>query len=413
MRLGSLSRLAPSDRNERVLAGATFVNAAGGGLYMSVGAIYLVRSAGLTPAQVGLGLTIAGIVGLSAGVVIGDQADRRGAREIVIASMLVEALATAGLIFVHDTVTLATAAGVAALGKGGSSSGRGAMIGLLAASGGGGRLRAYLRSITNLAIAIGSIGGGAALAIDTRTGYVAVILGDVVTFLLAAALYLRLPRLAATRVRNAGERRWVALRDRPFLAFTALSSITHLQYGVMVLVLPLWITLHTQAPRWSAALLFLLAAVGVSALQVPAARGLAGAASAARMVRRSGLVFVAAWAVIALSARPPAFAAFLLLLVGVTIHTLGEVWQAAATFELSYDMARPEAQGQYQGVFGLAMGLSDSFGPVILVGLCLTWGAPGWIALGLLVAAASALVAPVERHRRRGADAAKRRIVEA
>jgi hypothetical protein len=47
---------------------------------MTGSAVFVTRSVGLSAAQVGLGLTIAGAVGLGAGVPAGRAADRRGAR---------------------------------------------------------------------------------------------------------------------------------------------------------------------------------------------------------------------------------------------------------------------------------------------------------------------------------------------
>ena len=62
------------------MAVATFVNTIGNGMYMTVMVMYFTRSVGLPASQVGLGLTIAGLFGLAAGVPVGHLADRRRAR---------------------------------------------------------------------------------------------------------------------------------------------------------------------------------------------------------------------------------------------------------------------------------------------------------------------------------------------
>jgi MFS family permease len=389
----------PSDPEERLLAVMTIVNMVGTGLYMATAALYLTRSAGLSPSQVGLGLTLAGVLGLGAGVVIGDQADRRGAREVVIASMLLEAVATCGLIAVDGVISLALIGGVAAIGGAGSSSGRGALIGLIAGQEGGAHLRSYLRAVTNLGVAIGTLGAAVVLALDTRGAYVALLLVDALTFVAAAALVARLPRRPPTRTVKAepDERRWLALRDAPYLALTVAASVITLQYYVLEVAVPLWITLHTSAPRWLAAILFLMAALLVAALQVPATRSIDGPRAAARLLVWAGPLFLLAWTLIAEASGRPAGVAVALLVVAILFHSLAEVWQAAATFELSFALARPEAQGQYQGVFGLSMGICEAFAPVLLVALCITWGRPGWIVLGVVVTAAGLVCARIER----------------
>jgi hypothetical protein len=238
------------------------------------------------------------------------------------------------------------------------------------------------------------------LALDTRAGYVGMLVADALSFVLAAAVVARLPRRDPTRVAAdapVDDKRWLALRDKPYLALTLCAAVASLQYEVPIVVLPLWITLHTQAPRWSAAVLFLIAALLVAALQVPATRAIDGSRSAARKVLQSGPVFVVAWALIALSAGATAGVALTVLVVAIAIHSLAEVWQAGGMFELSFALARPEAQGQYQGVFGLSMGITEAVGPVLLIGLCITWGQPGWLVLGGIVALAGFACARIER----------------
>jgi hypothetical protein len=318
--------------------------------------------------------------------------------------MGLEAVASCLLLAVNSMWSLALVSAVAAVGRAGSGSGRGALIGILAEEGQGAQLRTYLRAVTNVGLAFGTIGAAVVLAIDTRAAYATMLLVDATTFIAAAALIGRLPHLAPTRG-SAGEegdgsdeRRWIALRDLPYLALTIASAVASLQYFVLTEALPLWVTLHTNAPRWVAAMLFLVAAVIVAALQVPATRSIDGPRSAARLLARSGPLFCVAWILIAVASGPSAAVAIAVLLVAIAIHSLAEVWQAAGTFELSFALAQPEAHGQYQGVFGLSMGLAEAVAPVVVIALCITWGKPGWLVLGAVVTAAGVGCVLVERY---------------
>lgn len=392
------------------MALSTLINTVGMGLFLSAGTIFLIRSAGLSPATVGVGLTVGSLIGFGAGVVVGDQADRRGSREVVIAAMLVEAVASIGLLLVRDVWTLILVAAIAAVGRAGSGSARGAMIGVLAEQGKGAALRTYLRAITNVGLAVGMLGAAAVLAIDSRPAYVALVLTDAATFLLAAAVLWRLPYLPPTRT-AAGvpdERRWLALRDRRYLSFTAASSVASLQYWVLVQALPVWIVLRTSAPRSMAALVLFVAAVTVAVTQIPATRSIDGPRTAARLLARSGPLFLVAWILMAVASGPSAWVAIALLLVAVLVHSLAEVWQAGGTFELSFALAQPQAQGQYQGVVGLGHGFIEALAPVIVITLCIDVGKPGWIILGVVVTVAGFLCALIERRWSRIAPASRR-----
>jgi MFS family permease len=404
----ALRRAVPEDRNVRLLAAATLVNTVGMGMFLSAGLVFLVRSVGLSPTEAGLGLTLGALTGFGAGPLLGDLADRLGGREVMCACMLVEAAASAGLLLVHDTLSLATVAAVAAVGRSGTASARGAVIGVLAKAHNGARLRTYLRAITNVGLAVGTIGSTVILAIDTRPAYTAMVLTDVSTFLVAAFVLTRLPHLAPTRApvsdsvegQEARERkvgRWLALHDRRYLLLALTTSVASLQYYVLVQALPIWVTEHTEAPRWVAGALFLIAAVVVAAIQVPATRRITDPRSAARLLALSGPLFWAAWICMAWASGPSPKVAVALLLVGVLVHSLAEVWQAAGTFELSFALADESSQGQYQGVFNVAHGLVESLAPLVVISLCVTGGKTGWMVLAVIVTSAGFASAAVER----------------
>ncbi|MCW2986760.1 MAG: major facilitator superfamily 1 [Conexibacter sp.] len=62
------------------------------------------RQVGLSGAQVGIGLTVGGALGLLVGVPVGHVADRRGPREVLVALMVGVAVATLSYAFVRSYV---------------------------------------------------------------------------------------------------------------------------------------------------------------------------------------------------------------------------------------------------------------------------------------------------------------------
>jgi MFS family permease len=71
-------------------------------VFFTVSAIYLTQSVGLGPAQVGIGLTVAGLCGLLAGVPAGHLGDVRGPRNILVGLAFAEAVRVAAYTLVHS-----------------------------------------------------------------------------------------------------------------------------------------------------------------------------------------------------------------------------------------------------------------------------------------------------------------------
>lgn len=91
---------------ERVLIGASFVNRVGNGLFNAASALYFTLVVGLPAVQVGAALTIAGVIGLCAGIPGGHLADRRGARTIMMLALAVQAMSMAALVVVESWAAL-------------------------------------------------------------------------------------------------------------------------------------------------------------------------------------------------------------------------------------------------------------------------------------------------------------------
>ena len=386
----------PRERPVRLLAASTLVNTVGKGLYLTGSALFFTRSVGLSPAVVGVGLTISGLLGMVAGVALGHVSDRVGPREVTLALLGVEAVTVALFVFVHSFAAFLVVACLAAIGERGNAAVRAALIAAVGPPDRRVAVRAYMRSVTNVGISVGALLAGLALHADTREAYVALMLGDAATFLMAGAFVARLAHIPPVPAPVTGPR-LVALRDRGYLAVTALNGILSFQFVILTLAMPLWLVGHTGAPRWLVSPLLLCNTLLVVALQVRASRGSEHVHGAALAVRRSGWALAAACVIYAAAGGRGALAASLLLVAAVVVHTVGELLQSAGGFGLSYDLAPDHAQGQYQGVFALGQNGAAAFAPAILTTLCLGVGAPGWIALGALFVVAGVATPPVAR----------------
>ncbi|WP_327280041.1 MULTISPECIES: MFS transporter [unclassified Streptomyces] len=392
-------RILPPPGAPRRLAAAQLSNSVGDGGYYVCSALYFTRVVGLSPAQIGLGLTLAWAVGSVAGVALGALADRRGPRGTSVLLALVTAASVSSFLFIRSFWAFLLAAVVYATAQCGLAAARQALLAGLVAPQERTGVLAHLQSVLNAGLALGAALGGLALSADSERAYLAVFVLDAIGFLLCAAVLLRLPAVAPVPQRPAGEPRLAVLRDRPYALVTLLNAVLLLRMPLLSLAVPLWIVERTSAPGWLVSALFVLNTVAVMLFQVRAARPVTDLDSARRAVRVSGLVMAASCAVFALSALPGAgWAAAALLVAGAVLQVDAEMRQSAGSWHIGFSLAPAERIGQYQGFFGTGVPIARTLGPLVLTSLLLLWGIPGWLLLGAVLLAASYGMGPAVRR---------------
>jgi MFS family permease len=386
-------RLLPEDRAQRALALAVFVNTFGSGMIMTSSALYFTQVVGLPVGRYALGLLVGSLVGLLLGLWAGRAADRFGAREAQIVVMLAGAAGMVCYVFVTAFWQFVLVSVLMGSVYAATTSSQGPLIRVLGAQDPVG-LRAYLRSVTNLAIALGTLAAGGAIAVGSRDAYLSIFIGRALAFLGCAWLMLRVPRvppMAAPKLAG----RWQALRDRPYVLASVVNSLMSIHFAIPTVLLPLWIAEDTRAPRWMVSGVFLLSTGIIVCLQVRVSRGVEDPSAAGIRMRWAGIAIAAGLAVIAMSAGCGAWSAAAILLAGTAVYTIGELWHAAASMEYSFGLAAPQAQGQYSGVFGLGSGAAQAIAPTVVGVLALHWAGRGLIGLGLCFAVVGAVSGPI------------------
>ncbi|MET9498060.1 MFS transporter [Streptomyces sp. NPDC006552] len=383
----------------------TLLNAFGRGLFFPVSVLYFTRVVGLGATPVGVGLTVAGLFGIAAGVPAGRASDRWGRRPVLTGLWVACGVVLAAYTVVGSYAAfLATAIGYAALSQA-SMGVRNALYADVLPAGTRVEGRAHLRMVTNVGMGLGGAFGALALQVDSRAGYTALILADAVAFAVSGMLVHRLPDGATARpVADAPHgNRLRAVRDLPYLAVTCLNAVLALQYGLLDVGLPLWIVQHTQAPRWSAAVIMILNCALVALLQVRATRGVEDLPGAVRAMRHSGLLLALACAVFACTAGLSPLWGLVVLLVGAVVQVSAEVLSAAGGWTVGYGLADAGAQGVYQGVFHSGQAAATMAAPALVTATAIDHGAAGWAVLGVLFVAAGLGVGPAVRRARRDA----------
>ncbi len=388
-------------RPARVLALAQLISSVGDGAYYVSSALYFTLIVGLSPAQVGLGLTVGWAVGSVAGVALGHLADRRGPKGTAVLLALGTAASVSAFLFVSSAVAFVIAACVYACCQCGLGAARQALLAGLIDPVERTTFRARLQAMSNAGIAVGAALGGFALAVGTREGYLTVFVIDALSFVAAAVVLRRAPSVAPAPVRT-GEPSVAVLRDRPYALLALLNMMMLLYMPLFSLVLPLWISQHTAAPSWLVSAMLVLNTASVVVFQVRVARGVTGLRSASRYARYAGMLLFVSCVIFSFSAMSDsAWVAALVLLAGAALQVVGEMAQAAGSWEIGFGLAPDGKQGQYQGLFGAGTAIARMLGPVLLTSLILIGGAVGWIVLGGLFLLAGTLTVPAVRWAQR------------
>jgi len=375
------------------LGAGTFCSAVGNGAWYTSWALFLTRSVGLSPAQVGVGMTIAGVLGLLSATPIGWIADRVGAREVFATLLLVQAAAALAYLAVGGLAAFVATACVAEAARSGNGARNALVLGLtpreedrLAALG-------SLRSISHFGWALGAVAGAVIIGVDSRAAYVALLLLNGASYLAYAGLVASVPRVATTP-----ERRGVrVVHDRPYVTLAGLMGVLALCWAMMSSGLPLWIALHTDAPRSLSAVIVVLNSLAIALLQVRVSRGIGSPAGAARGARLAGVLLAASCLLFAVTAGWGGAGVIAVLVAAGVVHTAGELLFVASSWGLSVPLMPADAAGEYQGVFATGEATALMLAPALMTTLVAGWGQPGWLVLAAIFLAPAAAAVPVTR----------------
>lgn len=380
----AMSRLLPEPGAGRLLVLCTAVASLGNGLYVTGGAVYFVHVVGLSPGQVGLGMSLAGVLALALGVPTGRLADRFGPRGTTAVFALGKAAALFAATFVHSFPAYLVMAVALGLAEQSGHVARGALVSGVMGREGRVRLSAYMRSVFNGGFSLASLAAGLVIAADSKTAYLSLFWGNALAMMLVAALYMRLPKVPGIPRSPRGKRPPGAVRDIPYLVVAQVSGIVRIGPTALAVGLPLWLVVHTDAPRALAAWIMLVNTLMVVFLQVRMARDANTVRGAARLQRVTAVVLAVACAVTALTGWMPTWVAATVLLAVAVLFTLGEIWGEAARWGLRYELAPANGQGQYGGVFATGDALALIAGPTLVTAVPDRFGGLGWLLISVL-----------------------------
>ncbi|MCO4697528.1 MFS transporter [Streptomyces sp. RO-S4] len=385
------------------------VTALGDGLWFSMWAVYLTSIQGVPAATMGLAMGLGGGLGLLAALPIGTLTDRLGARETLVTVTVLRAAFSLTFLATHTFWPLLIAAALFTSMETAAKGSKVALVHLMVPERDCLPILARARVVQHLLYAAGAGAAAWVLAHRSTAPYHGAVVVNSLTFVMSAAILIGLPHVppvSAAR-RQAGT---AALRNFPFTAIMSSTALLALCWALLSSGLPLWLKEGTTAPVWIAPLAVLASSLLIALFQVRVTRSGQRLAGAVRSSWRASAALAGCCLVFAAAAWPasPVIAA-VVVLAGLCLHVLGELYYVAARWGLSIKLMTHGAQGQYQAVAATTEGAVVAVGPALVVTLVSGAGAAGWGVLALILLTCSVPVAPLCRSalRRRPARPAK------
>ncbi|MET3985337.1 MFS transporter [Streptomyces sp. PvR034] len=401
----------------RKLAAGAAVDSVGSGMFLAASTLYFVTVVGFPAERVGLVLAVASVVGLLSPVPLGRLADRVGPAKVYVGLLAARGVGYAGFALVHDFWPYALLTCVLTALDRGCSPLQQVVVGLIEGGENQTRTMASIRSVRNIGLTAGFLLAGAVLAVESRAAFVALFLGNALTFFVIATVVERLRRrapgtspatasgaasttepAAAAVVKDVPQRAAAEepvrspFRDLRFMLFTLSNGVLSLHDSVLFVLLPLWLTTATSAPTSAVSVLLAVNTVLTVLLQVYVAKFAETTARALKLVWVALLPLLLSCGFFAGAEHVSVWPAAACAVLAVVLLTVGENLHSVAVWNLSYEMSPAPARSRYLATFSLGVTGQQIIGPVLMTSVMLPLGSIGWALLAGIFAVAALVV---------------------
>ncbi len=387
------------------LATQSLLFATGEGAFLAGSAVFFTQAVGLSGAQIGLGLTLAGVAAFIAAYPMGKIADRVGPKKAWAISAAGQGATYAVWPFIDNfTGYLAMAIVMEVIGSLGGAAHGAYTVDVLPPTERV-KSRAYMYSALNIGFTLGALLCGIVLAFESVSLLHIIPIFSTVAFLTNAYFIARLPK-ASHDLKTAAERREKVPGPSPlanvgWLATSFFGGVMWTNQVLLHLVIPLWLVQRTDAPWVIVAFLFGTNTVMCIVLPMAAARGIKDNTTALRAVRISALFFIITCGITLATHETVGTLTIVLFFVGHVTLTGGELFLSASSWTFEAELMDPRRRGEYQGAAELAGTLGRVWAPAAYTFLALSWGAAGWVVIAGIVTVAAAGMHPAVRLARR------------
>ena len=384
---GRLARMLPPSPLARRLSVQSILFAVGEGAFLTGSAFFFTQLVGLSAGQVGIGLTVAGVVSFFFAVPLGKLADRIGPKRMWALGSFAGAALYATWPFIHGFPAYLAMMIVLEVVSTAGWSGRGAYTLDVFSREERVQSQAFMRAALNIGFTLGAGIGFLALAAPSDRF---VLMVPVLTALILTANALFITRLPDATHDKApvSEEHLVnpgALKNRGFLGLMACDGILGTNQVLLNVVIPLWLVQETDAPRELLAGLFATNTILAVLLQVRAARGIDSVDTALRASRVSMVFFVLSCGIVLVTHDTLGWVTIVLVWLGHITVTGAELYQSAGSWGFQSELSDPDRRGEYQGAAHIGHTFGSVWAPAVYTYLAIEWGTEGWLVIAGIV----------------------------
>jgi hypothetical protein len=379
------ARLIPKPIIGRQLAGISFLDAVGSGMYYTGSALYFVRVVGLSPGQVGAGLSLGGIVGLLGTVPVGTLADRFRAGRVYVGLQLTRGICYTAFCFVASFPLFALVAACIGVTDSAIPPVHQAVVGATVAETDRVDTLAKIRAVRNAGFGLGAVTAVVAIGLNSRPAFLILIGGNALSYFVVTVLLraIGMHRVAATSGQRPARAARPAASAR-YAGAAGLNGILAVHSTALTVAMPLWLARYTVTPPPVIGGLIAANTAIAVVFQARLSRRVTSVPRAARAGLRAGLSLTgfavacqfahlarAVWLAVACAA------------VGVVLLTLAELWQSASAWTIAYELADPDRRASYLSAFQVGTSLQVALAPWLITNIVFPTR-DGWLLFGLV-----------------------------
>jgi len=396
-------------RDGKLLLSTVAIETLGTGLVLPFGFIYLHEVRGFTIETAGSLLAVPAIVGMAVVGPAGALIDRLGARRIILVGMMAQMLGNVVLAFSATPLMAALALGLLGAAGGVFWPGFNAMIGAVVPSGIRQRYFGINFTLVNLGIGIGGLLAGSIVDVQRPGTFVAIYLGNALSFLAPLAVLLGPLRKVSGKVDHPVSENGGApirtsyldiLRDKamaPVIALTFLSAFVG--YAQSEAGFTAYARLVGEVSTRTIGYAFAANTATIVLLQLLVLQRIEG-----RRRTRVILVLAALWSVSWLMTGlsglfPGSASAAALIIGGSAVFALGETLLQPTIPAITNDLSPDHLRGRYNAIMAGAFQLAAVTGPVVAGVMLGARFNVAFIGMLILGCAAMALIAFAVEHR--------------
>jgi hypothetical protein len=383
----------------RGLALASFIDWGGTGVWLSTSTVLMVRIVHLTATQVGLGLTVGGILGLAAVWPVTMATRRWPARWVAMTVQILRGLFFLSFLAVHSAIAYYLAAALVAIVDRPATSVNQVLVSRYVPDRQRAGTLAAMHVATNAGVMLGALVASVALLVPSRASLDAVVIANSLSFLVAA---WQVRRATAGTVVEAGgaagagglrrDRSRAHWRSRRFLLVTVGCAALALLFPLFNVEIPLWLSTRTSAPTVTVSALFLLDTALVVVFQARVTRWAAGIRNGVRAGVVAGVCVIGCCGVLAALPGLAAWAATAGFVLAALLVAAGEMNQGSAAWTLSFGLSRADDRTQALALFNLGQAAAFVLGPALCT-FAVGWaGRAGFAVLAGIVGAGACCV---------------------